>query len=66
MEGIENIKFLSPINLLQTNILQKQLKTDYNFQLTDKQKNLIEQAEKYLLHKQEFSKNNPKIFDNEL
>lgn len=37
-----------------------------NFQLTDKQKTFIERAEKYLQHKQEFSKNNPKIFDDKL
>jgi hypothetical protein len=47
-------------------MLQEQLKTDSNFQLTDKEKSLIERAERYQQSKQEFSKNNPKIFDDEL
>jgi hypothetical protein len=64
--NLPNYAKISNKQLDEFEMLQEQLKTHSNFQLTDKQKNLIERGEKYLQHKQEFSKNNPKIFDDEL
>jgi len=57
---------ISDSKLREVEMLQEQLKTDSNFQLTDKEKSLIERAERYQQYKQEFSKNNSKIFDDEL
>jgi hypothetical protein len=39
---------------------------DYNYKLTEKEERLLKREEKYQQHKQEFFKNNPKIFDDEL
>lgn len=64
--NLPNDAKISNRQLDEFEMLQEQLKTDSNFQLSDKQKNLSERAEKYLQHKQEFSKNNPKVFDDEL
>jgi len=42
------------------------LKRDSNYKLTEKEERLLKREEKYQQHKQEFFKNNPNIFDEEL
>ena len=57
---------ISHSQLREVEMLQEQLKRDSNFQLTEKEKSLIQRAERYQQHKEEFYKNNPHIFDDEL
>jgi hypothetical protein len=52
--------------LAEAKMLKEKLKTDYNYKLTEKEERLLKREEKYQQHKQEFFKNNPKIFDDEL
>lgn len=52
--------------LREAEMLQEQLKVDSNFQLTDKEKSLLERAQKYETHKKEFYKNNSDLFNDEL
>lgn len=56
---------ISNNQLREVERLKKQLKTNSNFQLTNKEKRLIERAEKYQEYKQQFSENNPNMFDDE-
>ena len=50
---------MSNSQLREVEMLQEQLKIDSNFQLTDKDKSLIQRAEKYKHHKNQFNQNNP-------
>ena len=47
--------------LREAEVLKAQLEVDPNFQLTDKEKNLIQRAKTYQEHKLNFEKNNPDI-----
>jgi hypothetical protein len=47
--------------LREAEVLKAQLEVDPNFQLTDKEKNLIQRAKTYQEHKLNFKKNNPDI-----
>jgi len=50
---------ISDSQLREVEMLQEQLKTDSNFKLTDKEKSLIQRAEKYKHHKNYLNQNNP-------
>jgi hypothetical protein len=45
--------------LLEVDLLKQRLKEDPNFELTAKQKNLLEREERYQQHKKEFYTKNP-------
>ena len=47
--------------LREVETIQEQLKENTSFSLTEKQKDLIQRAEKYKQHKNKFSQNNPDI-----
>lgn len=52
--------------LREVKTIQEQLKEDPKFPLTEKEKNLVQRAEKYEQHKNEFYQNNPDIDIDEL
>jgi len=52
--------------LLEIETIQEQLREDPNFPLTEKEKNLLQRAEKYEQYKNEFYQNNPDIAIDEL
>ena len=52
--------------LREVEAIQEQLKEDPNFPLTEKEKNMIQRAEKYQQYKNKFYQNNPDISGDEL